>query len=377
MREPADVNNTEMAVQNLTAIPPSTEPVEEVPNGELPDVEQLTPELNEKSMANGHPLRPMRFAHLVDEEAMDEQLADALPQESVQAQAKWMACFFFAAGAASTLATTTVYIFNIDVLHTQAIVLPPRISPPPISPPPISAESASSSADWSPPVPPLSPPAPHLPPQSPPPNWPPSLPPNLMGGCLSNVPRASYQSKMNCHANTSCTTCFPQVANIGRCQPDHPGAIPHLPSGMQVPRHNVQQYMGNAVWDAQGAINFESALAAMLGDPFQYTASPYLAVLAQLLQGREGEELARSIATSFTIEERYVGVDWSRETRDRFLAVVRSLTRANLTRSQMWAGLPLPILAQLEATPPQSVPPEVAMCAAVLLQDCPAPARRL
>ena len=136
-----------------------------------------------------------------------------------------------------------------------------------------------------------------------------------------------------------------------------------------MPRHNVRQYMGNAVWGASGAIDFQGGLAAMLGDPFQYTKSPNMAALIHLIQGREGDDLERALSSSFKLEERYTGVDWSRDTRDRFLSFARTLRRSRLTHSALWGSLPGPLRAELEATQPDAVPTELAMCIAVRLQD--------
>ena len=51
---------------------------------------------------------------------------------------------------------------------------------------------------------------------------------------------------------------------------------------MALPRHNVPQYMGNAVWDGN-VLDLSSAVKAMLGDPFAFAVAPEVDALRTLL----------------------------------------------------------------------------------------------
>jgi len=137
-----------------------------------------------------------------------------------------------------------------------------------------------------------------------------------------------------------------------------------------MPRHNVPQYMGNAVWDARGVVNFDTAVGAMLGDPFQYARSSYLDLLSRLLKGQELNELVDSFSPDWPLDERYIGYQWSTETRDRlFAALRRNFNREYLTGSALWRRLPQQVRQQLEQTPPESLSDEAATCASALLMD--------
>jgi len=139
---------------------------------------------------------------------------------------------------------------------------------------------------------------------------------------------------------------------------------------MRMPRHNVPQYMGNAVWDAFGVLKFDSAVGAMLGDPFQYAKSANLDILVRLLKGQETSELVDSFGPAWPLDERYIGFQWSYQTRDRlFTALRRNFNRGYLTRSALWRRLPEPVRRQLEQTTPASLSDEAAVCAATLLMD--------
>ena len=139
---------------------------------------------------------------------------------------------------------------------------------------------------------------------------------------------------------------------------------------MAWPRHNVPQYMGNAVWDAYGAVTLGVAVRAMLGDPFAYARSVNVELLARLLRGEERQRLVQLFGPHWPLDERYMGYQWSTETRERlFSAISGRFDRAYLTSSHVWAQLPAAVRAQLEATPPAALPEEAALCAAVLLAD--------
>ena len=128
--------------------------------------------------------------------------------------------------------------------------------------------------------------------------------------------------------------------------------------------------MGNAVWDARGVVLLTTAVGAMLGDPFQFARSANLELLIRLLRGQETDALVESFSPEWPLDDRYVGYQWSTETRDRlFTALRQRFNRDYLTGSSLWSQLPAEIRQQLEQTPPSSLPEEAAVCAAALLMD--------
>ena len=140
---------------------------------------------------------------------------------------------------------------------------------------------------------------------------------------------------------------------------------------MQFPRHNIPQYMGNAVWDAYGAMSLPTALRAMLGDPFAYARSASLELLVRLLKGEERNKLSRSFGASWPLSDRYIGYAWAVDTRARLLRALGSrFDRRYLLQSDLWkTHLPEAIRRVLSTTPPSDLPEEVALCAAVALAD--------
>lgn len=277
-----------------------------------------------------------------------------------------------------TIAQLSVYGYPSPSSPPPPPPLPPSLPPPPSRPQPLG--------------PPALPPSPSSPPV------PPALPPGVLpggGGCRAFVPRPSYQRKLGCHANTSCLVCG------SKCP-----VASAFPSGMAWPRHNVPQYMGNAgvrcgvafrtimfihmcnmslcacvrvwrmwcggartVFDAFGALGFEAAVAALLGDPFQYTRSAYVEVLARVLRGQEGWTLRASLDHDWPQDSRYVGEQWVPASRASFLDAAQRLRRTALLQTTAWAQLPIDVRRALEATPPAQVPVEAALCAATLLMD--------
>ena len=245
---------------------------------------------------------------------------------------------------------------------------PPPPSFPPISPPPLPPSPPPTLPIILPPsppppkTPPCPPPSPTPPPPSPvaPPPLPPGATPspvNLLGGCRAYAPRASYKDALGCPDDIACTTC-------GAC------SNPTLPSGMRWPRHNVPQYMGNAVWDARGVSTLETAIGAMLGDPFQYARSVNVELLLRLLRGQEKGELVDSLDPDWPLGDAYMGYTWSIETRRKLLNALRArFDRSFLVNSSLWTRLPTDVRHQLEQTPPRELPYESALCAAVLLAD--------
>ena len=139
---------------------------------------------------------------------------------------------------------------------------------------------------------------------------------------------------------------------------------------MKLPRHNVPQYMGNAVWDARSVVTLDSAIGAMLGDPFRYARSTPLDLLTRLLMGLEKDALVAEFDPHWPADPRYIGYQWSTDTRERLFRGLRNnFDRAYLTSSAAWARLPAEIRQQLDQTPPSQLPEEAAICAAALLMD--------
>jgi len=118
---------------------------------------------------------------------------------------------------------------------------------------------------------------------------------------------------------------------------------------MQVPRHNVPHYTGSATWDA-GKLPVGGAVAALLGDPFQFFTSPEAAAVQKLLAGLEGDELSISMETEWRQDDHYAGALHAGWGLSSFLKVMRGFRRQHLLDSTAWAALPLHARSRLEAT---------------------------
>ena len=94
---------------------------------------------------------------------------------------------------------------------------------------------------------------------------------------------------------------------------------------MQFPRHNVPQYSGNAVWDA-ASLDLQTAVAALLGDPFAFAVSPAMDALRHLFLGHRSQELLRSLHQRWGGDERYPAYEMSKWSRDLFLGAMESFT---------------------------------------------------
>ena len=115
---------------------------------------------------------------------------------------------------------------------------------------------------------------------------------------------------------------------------------------MQMPRHNVPHYTGNGIWDGK-VLSLPEAIAAMLSDPFAYGSSPMFAAYKALFQGLEGEHIVR------VLRARWVTTimpfdDTHNEVANHFFSRAHGITRAQITRSKLWAHVPSAVRRTIE-----------------------------
>ena len=191
----------------------------------------------------------------------------------------------------------------------------------------------------------------------------------FIGGCRANGLRAAYTAF--CTQQTACDLCG------GSCTPAS------FPSGMQLPRHNVPQYLGNAVWDGLARDSFGRTVSAMMGDPFSFVAAPEFDALRRLLQDPSltTTALVEQMEAAWSTDARYEGARNEAGTRANFLAALAGnatrgssgLTRAFLLQSRAWARIGPPsvrhTLEQMVRGQSGPVSREAATCAAVHLMD--------
>lgn len=198
--------------------------------------------------------------------------------------------------------------------------------------------------------------------------------PNFIGGCRAHAWRASY-TLFDGDASGACDSQTPSLL----C--GEPNSPAEFQSGMQLPRHNVPQYMGNGVWDALARDGFGRLVKAMMGDPFAFTIAPEVDALRRLLMtpSTAPHVLEEELQRAWSIDERYEGTQSSVGTRANFMNAVsgRHSTSGGLSRefvlnSSAWARLGPPavkdrIRLALEGREPFS--PESATCAAIHMMD--------
>ena len=207
------------------------------------------------------------------------------------------------------------------------------------------------------PHPPATPAPPALPPGfTPATPAPPALPPGFTG-CPIWVQRQQFAPRLECTVDVPCSICG-----------HDPGcATRTFPSGMEFPRHNVLQYIGNGVWQGNG-LSFSQAVAAMLGDPFAYTSSPVFAAYKGMLQGHEAGQLKTSLMSTWRSKDTFFWKNEAERSRQLYFDRAQRLTRDLLISSDMWITLP-DELRQLILAHPQAMPEEAATCAAAALLD--------
>jgi len=202
-----------------------------------------------------------------------------------------------------------------------------------------------------------------------------SLPENdFIGGCRAHMWRGSY-TFFNGVAATACNEHTPTRMCGGSYEPAQ------FPSGMQLPRHNVPQYMGNGVWDALARDGFGRLLGAMMGDPFAFVVAPEVDALRRLLMDTSltPQTLAAQLDRAWSIDTRYEGTESSRGTRQNFLNAISGvnstaggLSRAFILNSESWARMgPPAVKRRIEQALRGSVSlsPEAATCAAIHMMD--------
>ena len=134
---------------------------------------------------------------------------------------------------------------------------------------------------------------------------------------------------------------------------------------MTLPRLNVAQYAGNGIWDGNFQA-FSSAIAALLGDPFEFAMAPEMHALFVALEGRvktQRETLAK-------LERRW-GQKSTNLLQSTFLDGASRLTRDYLMRHPVWGALDEDVRLNLEArlSTRAGLGREAAVCTAVLLAD--------
>ena len=192
--------------------------------------------------------------------------------------------------------------------------------------------------------------------------------PAHIGGCRAYQPRASFE-RTGCTAQTACEVC-----GEGNCVPAR------LPSGMNLPRHNVPQYMGNAVWDGH-VLDLPGAVRAMLGDPLSFAVSPELDAIRTLLMlpNSSAHSRASRLDKAWPNDYRYNAFFSAQPTRESFFASLvrggasgQGLTPTHVLSSFTWRRLPpTPAKTALHAALSRGVAlsHEVATCAAIFLAD--------
>ena len=228
----------------------------------------------------------------------------------------------------------------------------------PPSPPPKHPESLPA-------APPLGPASPPLGPALSPPI--PSHPEaGYVAGCRSPWPRASFIARTSCalSGEAACRIC----GSTSAC------TSISTPSGMQFPRHNVPQYTGNSVWD--GPIHdLESAIRAMLGDPFAFAMSPEMDALQRLFSRKSTSDILRDLGHRWHDEPRYPAYEMSRGSRNAFLGAMSHLSVDYIVGHRTWPYvIPESMRQRVEASLRSStlslpISGPAATCAAAIVMD--------
>ena len=119
---------------------------------------------------------------------------------------------------------------------------------------------------------------------------------------------------------------------------------------MHLPRTNVPQYAGNAVWDGR-VLDLPGAVGAMLGDPFQYAVTPELDALRGLFMGLAANERRRRLESRWSMDERYCMWRSSTITQGSFFTGMGGLTPEYVRRHAQWPSIvPAAIRERVEAS---------------------------
>jgi len=143
---------------------------------------------------------------------------------------------------------------------------------------------------------------------------------------------------------------------------------------MQLPRHNVPQYLGNAPWDGVARDSFGRLVSAMMGDPFAFVVTPELDALRRVLMSPEitPAQLVAQMRRAWTLDVRFEGAATSIFTRNFFMNAVSGLSAEFILNSSSWSALGPPVIKrriEQALTGQVSLSPEAAMCAAVHMVD--------
>ena len=197
-----------------------------------------------------------------------------------------------------------------------------------------------------------------------------------IGGCRAYSPRASYTAfsgnpALACDGLTPSRLCGGDLKAV------------RFSSGMGLPRHNVYQYTGNAVWDGLARDGFSRLVAAMLGDPFAFVVAPEMDALRRLLQEPTltSQQLAAQMRTAWSIDPRYEGAPNSNGTWTNFMNAISGehggaagggLTRDFVLHSAAFQALKADAVVTRitdALNGGTTLSPEGAMCAAMYLVD--------
>ena len=198
--------------------------------------------------------------------------------------------------------------------------------------------------------------------------------PSFIGGCASYAPRASY-THIGTDASQVCDASTP-----GRLCGET-GTTARFPSGMELPRHNVPQYLGNAVWDGLARDSTGRLIAGLLGDPFAFVVAPEMDALRRLLMDASltPAGLRAQMERAWSIDVRYESSFNSNGTMLNFMNALSGaegrgpgLTREFILNSSAWRQLgPASVKRRIERAITGAAPlsPEAAMCAAAHMMD--------
>jgi len=195
------------------------------------------------------------------------------------------------------------------------------------------------------------------------------LEPSFVGGCRAYGLRSSYalhngDLSQACDQSTPCRLCGLE------CQESA-----SFPSGMHLPRHNVPQYSGNAVWDSLARDDgFGRAIAALLGDPFAFVITPEVDAFRRVFlePSLSSNQLTEQLDRAWAADPRFALATLATNERRMFFDEISGFNRSFILRSGMLGQLgESAVKRRIEGALNGKTPlsPEEAMCAAVHMLD--------
>jgi len=195
------------------------------------------------------------------------------------------------------------------------------------------------------------------------------LEPSFVGGCRAYGLRGSYalhngDLSQACDQSTPCRLCGLE------CQESA-----SFPSGMHLPRHNVPQYSGNAVWDSLARDDgFGRAIAALLGDPFAFVITPEVDAFRRVFlePSLSSNQLTEQLDRAWAADPRFALATLATNERRMFFDEISGFNRSFILRSGMLGQLgESAVKRRIEGALNGKTPlsPEEAMCAAVHMLD--------